>query len=121
MFCLSQPVVLYIYCLLHITADKDYRQQSAVSLDSETHGGEDVGIYARGPMSHMFHGVHENIYIAHVMAYASCVGDYSQLDQCAQADVNAIVEDVGNNSRSLRSGGLNLLFIYVLFMLLWLW
>ena len=40
----------------------------------ETHGGEDVAIYATGPMSHLFHGVHEQSYIAHVMAYASCVG-----------------------------------------------
>ena len=48
-----------------------------------------MGIYARGPMSHLFHGVHEQNYIAHVMAYASCVGDYSSPDQCAQADVSA--------------------------------
>jgi alkaline phosphatase len=25
-------------------------------------------------MAHLFHGVHEQNYIAHVMAYASCVG-----------------------------------------------
>ena len=43
--------------------------------DSETHGGEDVPIYARGPMSHLFHGTHEQNYIAHVMMYASCVGE----------------------------------------------
>ena len=33
-----------------------------------------MAIYATGPMSHLFHGVHEQNYIAHVMAYASCVG-----------------------------------------------
>ena len=44
----------------------------------ETHGGEDVAIYATGPMSHLFHGVHEQSYIAHVMAYASCVGPNTQ-------------------------------------------
>ncbi|XP_070197902.1 alkaline phosphatase, tissue-nonspecific isozyme-like isoform X1 [Littorina saxatilis] len=57
------------------TAD-DYRFQRLVPFQPEweTHGGEDVGIYATGPMSHLFHGVHEQNYIAHVMAYASCVG-----------------------------------------------
>ena len=47
---------------------------AAVPLEKETHGGEDVPIYARGPMSHLFHATHEQNYIAHVMAYASCVG-----------------------------------------------
>ena len=27
-----------------------------------------------GPMSHLFAGVHEQNYIAHAMAYASCIG-----------------------------------------------
>ena len=31
-----------------------------------------------GPMSHLFHAVHEQSYIAHVMMYAACVGDYRQ-------------------------------------------
>lgn len=51
-------------------------QQAAVPLDSETHGGEDVAIYAKGPMSHLFHGVKEQNYIAHVMAYAACLEPY---------------------------------------------
>ncbi|KAK3105199.1 hypothetical protein FSP39_019599 [Pinctada imbricata] len=62
------------------TTNKNYRQVSAVPLSSETHSGEDVIVYARGPMSHLFHGVHEQHYIAHVMAYASCVGRYK--DKC---------------------------------------
>lgn len=36
--------------------DKDYRQDAAVPLSSETHGGEDVAIFARGPMAHLFQG-----------------------------------------------------------------
>jgi hypothetical protein len=46
-----------------------------------------VAIYARGPMSHLFHGVHEQTYIAHVMGYASCVGDYKRNDDCAAVEV----------------------------------
>uniref|UniRef100_A0A8D0DZ35 Alkaline phosphatase n=1 Tax=Salvator merianae TaxID=96440 RepID=A0A8D0DZ35_SALMN len=55
----------------------NYHQQAAVLLDSETHGGEDVAIMAKGPMAHLFHGVQEQTYIAHVMAYAGCVAPYS--------------------------------------------
>ncbi|CAN9500964.1 unnamed protein product [Ophioblennius macclurei] len=59
-----------------VTLDKEYLQQAAVPLVSETHGIDDVAIYAKGPMSHLFHGVQEQNYIAHVMAYAACVEPY---------------------------------------------
>lgn len=60
---------------LSFPASKDYVQQSSVLLDKETHGGEDVAVFARGPMAHLFHGVQEQNYIAHAMAYAACVGE----------------------------------------------
>lgn len=44
-------------------------------LRQETHGGEDVAVFARGPMAHLLHGVHEQNYIPHAMAYAACIGD----------------------------------------------
>ncbi|XP_061397475.1 membrane-bound alkaline phosphatase-like [Musca vetustissima] len=43
--------------------------------DSETHGGEDVAVYASGPWSHLFTGVYEQNAIPHMMAYALCVGN----------------------------------------------
>ncbi|MEE6482400.1 hypothetical protein FKM82_013234 [Ascaphus truei] len=52
----------------------NYLAQSAVPLRMETHGGEDVAVFAKGPMAHLLHGVHEQNYIPHVMAYASCIG-----------------------------------------------
>ncbi|XP_064642696.1 alkaline phosphatase, tissue-nonspecific isozyme-like [Lineus longissimus] len=67
------------------TEDPHYKQQAAVPLGSETHGGEDVTIYAQGPMSHLFHGVHEQHYIAHVMGYAACVGPNQ--DHCTRPEV----------------------------------
>lgn len=54
--------------------------QSAAPLSSETHGAEDVMIYARGPMSHLIHKTHDNSYIPYMMRYASCVG--SDLRHC---------------------------------------
>ncbi|XP_036970959.1 alkaline phosphatase-like [Acanthopagrus latus] len=59
-----------------ISMDNDYRQQAPVPLDSETHGIDDVAIFAKGPMSHLFDGVQEQNYIAHVMAYAACLEPY---------------------------------------------
>ncbi|XP_002062011.3 membrane-bound alkaline phosphatase [Drosophila willistoni] len=44
-------------------------------LLSETHGGEDVGVFASGPWAHLFTGVYEQNSIPHMMAYAACVGD----------------------------------------------
>uniref|UniRef100_H2ZAI9 Alkaline phosphatase n=1 Tax=Ciona savignyi TaxID=51511 RepID=H2ZAI9_CIOSA len=55
-----------------------YLQQSAVPLSYETHGGEDVIIMSRGPMAHLFEGVHEQTYIAHVIRYATCIGKLSK-------------------------------------------
>ena len=48
-----------------------YIQEAAIPLGSETHGGEDVVVYATGPMAHLFRGVQEQNYIYHVMRYAS--------------------------------------------------
>ncbi|XP_007443195.1 alkaline phosphatase, tissue-nonspecific isozyme [Python bivittatus] len=55
--------------------DTNYQAQSAVPLRMETHGGEDVAVFAKGPMAHLLHGVHEQNYIPHVMAYAACIGE----------------------------------------------
>ncbi|HVH17435.1 MAG TPA: alkaline phosphatase [Myxococcota bacterium] len=47
-----------------------YLQESAVPLESETHGGEDVAIYAGGPGAQLFHGVQEQSYVYHAIAAA---------------------------------------------------
>jgi alkaline phosphatase len=52
------------------TAHRDYRQESAIPLTSETHSAADVPVYARGPGSHLFHGVQEQSYIFHAMVEA---------------------------------------------------
>lgn len=68
------------------TTQDQYMSQSAVPLYWETHGGEDVAIYAKGPQSFLYSGVHEQNYIPMVMAYASCVGPYGESSQrkCAK-------------------------------------
>ncbi|HEX7810922.1 MAG TPA: alkaline phosphatase [Burkholderiales bacterium] len=52
------------------TAAPDYLQESAMPMPGETHGGEDVAIYARGPQAHLIRGVMEQNVIYHVMAAA---------------------------------------------------
>lgn len=60
-------------------------QTSSGPRDSETHGGEDVYVYARGPMSHLFHGTYEQTHIAHVMAYSACIGPFKDYEhRCDQ-------------------------------------
>lgn len=51
------------------TAD-DFQQQSLVPLGSETHGGEDVVIYARGPWAHLVQGTLEENAVYWVMSKA---------------------------------------------------
>jgi alkaline phosphatase len=53
------------------TSNPDYMQESAVPSSSETHGGEDVAIYATGPGAYLFHGVQEQNVIFHVMLEAA--------------------------------------------------
>ncbi|XP_071491651.1 alkaline phosphatase-like [Diadema antillarum] len=67
------------------TEDSNFLQDALVPLSSETHGGDDVAIYAIGPMAHLFHGVHEQNYIAHVMTFAGCYDD--TLDNVCNSDV----------------------------------
>ena len=49
------------------TAGLDFLQEAAVPLGSETHGGEDVAVYARGPRAHLVRGSMEQNWIFHVM------------------------------------------------------
>ena len=52
------------------TKGPEYLQEAAVPLQWESHGGEDVPLYADGPSAHLFHGVLEQHVIFHVMVDA---------------------------------------------------
>jgi alkaline phosphatase len=49
------------------TRDPNYLQEATVPLKSETHGGEDVAIFAHGPGASAFHGEIEENTIFHVI------------------------------------------------------
>jgi alkaline phosphatase len=48
----------------------DHVQQALVPLRSETHGGQDVPVYARGPRAFLLDGTVEQHYIFHAMEHA---------------------------------------------------
>jgi alkaline phosphatase len=52
------------------TGAASYLQESGIPLVSETHGGEDVAIYAGGPGAALLHGVQEQSYVYHAIARA---------------------------------------------------
>lgn len=66
------------------THDPRFTFPATVPYEDETHGGEDVGVYANGPWSHLFVGNYEESYIFHAIMYASCLGDnkYAKAPAC---------------------------------------
>ena len=52
------------------TGGPDYHQEATIPMSAETHGGEDVPLYADGPDAYLFHGVLEQNVIFHVIAEA---------------------------------------------------
>ena len=54
--------------------DLDWESHVDVRLEWETHGGDDVAVFARGPHHSMFTGLYEQSQLPHLMAYAACIG-----------------------------------------------
>jgi len=52
----------------------DYMQQALIPLAGETHSGEDVPVYAKGPFAHLLDGTVEQNYLFHVMLHAATAG-----------------------------------------------
>ncbi|GGW95223.1 alkaline phosphatase [Alteromonas halophila] len=52
------------------TTTPGYHQEALIPMSSETHSGEDVGIYAKGPGAFLVNGTNEQSVIFHVMDYA---------------------------------------------------
>lgn len=67
-----------------------FRQRAAFPLKRETHGGEEVAVYATGPYSHLFSGVHDQTYIPYVLSYSACIGRFAGSRCHATCPPNAI-------------------------------
>ncbi|MEQ8515446.1 MAG: alkaline phosphatase, partial [Chromatocurvus sp.] len=53
------------------TTQPGYHQEALVPLSAETHGGEDVAVYASGPGAHLVSGSLEQNVLFHIMAVTS--------------------------------------------------
>lgn len=66
------------------TTDPNYMQESIVPLKAESHGGEDVAIFANGPGAAAFHGEIEQNAIFHIIVQHSPLlrGELCKLGSC---------------------------------------
>ena len=55
----------------NMVQDKNYRQQAAIRRPSETHGGEDVALFAKGPGAERVHGIIDQAEIFDIMVAAT--------------------------------------------------
>jgi len=55
--------------------NQDFQNPGYIPMNAETHGGDDVVVYADGPYAHFFTGVYEQNDIAHKLAFAACIGN----------------------------------------------
>ncbi|XP_005189231.1 membrane-bound alkaline phosphatase [Musca domestica] len=62
------------------TANAKYEYLATVPLDSETHGGDDVGVFASGPYAHYFSGNYEQTNIPAMMAKAANIGPFASVN-----------------------------------------
>jgi len=69
--------------------DPAYQYPSLVNLKDETHGGDDVAVFARGPWAHLLVGNYEQNVIPHVMAYAARIGPMATTKSAAVATSSA--------------------------------
>ncbi|KAG4070667.1 hypothetical protein HA402_013587 [Bradysia odoriphaga] len=53
----------------------NFMHPATLPMSSETHAGDDVGVFASGPWAKLFTGVLEQNVIPHFMAYAACIGN----------------------------------------------
>jgi alkaline phosphatase len=82
--------------------DPDYLQQALIPLSSETHSGEDVAAYARGPWSHLMSGSIEQNMIFHVILTAMNGGELVSAGGSAAGEAEA--GDEGTSEDAVERG-----------------
>lgn len=87
-----------------------YRHMATLALKDETHGGEDVIVFASGPGASLVRGVFEQNYLAYVMSYAGCMGPAKSFDESCKRHLSP----VGDNSGVSSSAALRLSIVFLL-------
>ncbi|EZA49964.1 hypothetical protein DMN91_011426 [Ooceraea biroi] len=98
--------------------DPFYTQFAGIYMKDETHGGEDVGVYAIGAHSHLFRGTFEQNYIAHAVAYAACFKDWPSHCDTAYHRYFYDVHTTSQKFISVNSAGRNTMSLGTLLMFL---
>lgn len=57
------------------------------NMEWETHGGEDVAVFALGPWAHLFVGNYEQNYIPYAISYAAQMGPGAEHERKVDDDV----------------------------------
>jgi len=86
------------------TAEPDYLQEALVPLKSESHGGEDVGIWARGPGSDAIRGTVEQNTIYHFIVQAT-PRLRERLCQAGTCDANGVPVELPQLGDFMREPG----------------
>lgn len=85
------------------TTHPDYMQEALVPMRSESHGGEDVGIWARGPGSHAIRGTLEQNSIYHVIVQ-STPALRERLCAAGNCDTNGVPVTLPRSEQLTRDG-----------------
>ncbi|EDW59044.2 alkaline phosphatase 4 [Drosophila virilis] len=86
------------------TESPTYRHMATLALKDETHGGEDVIVFASGPGSSLVRGVFEQNYLAYVMSYAGCMGPAKNFDDSCKRHLST----AGSNKAESSAAALRL-------------
>lgn len=79
-----------------------YAYPGMVPKDLETHGGDDVAVYARGPWAHLFSGNYEQNYIPIAEAYAANISLIEESANCTNS-----TGSTGGGSNSAKTININ--------------
>lgn len=86
------------------TEAAEYEQEALVPLSAETHGGEDVAVFARGPGSAAVHGSMEQNALFHVIAQ-NADAIRAQLCKLHTCDANGVPVDAPTRAKLLETNG----------------
>jgi len=76
--------------------DMKYVFPAPVPRYEESHGSEDVGLWASGPLSFLFHRTHEQSYVGHVLAFSLCIGHYKDHHWCVKGQTSPLSDRSDN-------------------------
>ncbi|VDO02458.1 unnamed protein product [Rodentolepis nana] len=67
--------------------DKNFSIPSLVPMPWASHGGDDVGVYANGAFSQLFHSTVDNTFIAQAMKFVMCLEPFVKEAHCSSATI----------------------------------